>query len=325
MQVLALTLALTLTDTVFNALSQDATPATSATSATPPAATQSEDPLVAAKAASAARVYAFLGDLEQTSFTIKSLSGALALESFDALVEETQRRYGRFVMERSDAITTPASTPEPTPKSPPSLGARRFALYFDEFVDGSGRSDRSIDHWIYSDGWLCEQDYRNKSFTKRQIVAPGETLDPLALGEGPIPIPMGQKRADVLARFDVSEQEIPQDIPLLGSLQNVAGLRLVPKPGTSLAKDTLAIELFYDRTTLALTGVVSREKNGNLTVARINAPVVNGAVTEADRALLTIPSPDPKGWAIDVRPWTSASDATSKPVAPKEPAAPITP
>ena len=325
MQVLALTLTLTLANTVFNALSQDATPVT------PPAAATSDDPLEVAKAASAARVYAFLGALEQTSFTIKSMSGALALESFDALVEETQRRYGRFVMERSDAIVSPATTGEPAVNSPP-LGARRFALYFDEFVDGSGRSDRSIDHWIYSDGWLCEQDYRNKSFTKRQIVAPGQTLDPLALGEGPIPIPMGQKRADVLARFDVSEQEIPQDIPLLGSLQNVAGLRLVPKPDTSLAKDTLFVELFYDRTTLALTGVVSREKNGNLTVARINAPVVNGAVSDADRALLTIGTPDPKEWSIDVRPWTTTSDAkpsesSSEPSTPKitAPSSPATP
>ena len=86
MQVLALTLTLTLANTVFNALSQDATPVT------PPAAATSDDPLAVAKAASAARVYAFLGELEQTSFTIKSMSGALALESFDALVEETQRK-----------------------------------------------------------------------------------------------------------------------------------------------------------------------------------------------------------------------------------------
>ena len=57
---------------------------------------------------------------------------------------------------------------------------------------------------------------------------------------------------------------------------------------------------------LAPTGVVIRARNGNRTVARINRPVVNGEVSEADRALLVIPSPDPKEWAIDVRPWRKA-------------------
>jgi len=107
----------------------------------------------------------------------------------------------------------------------------------------------------------------------------------------------------VLARFDVTEGEVPLDIPLLGSLKNVAALRLVPKAGTPMAKDTAMVELFYDRTTLAPTGVVIREKSGNRTVARIARPVVNGEVRPEDRALLEIPSPDPKEWAIDVRPW----------------------
>ena len=230
------------------------------------------------------RVDEFLTELEKTGATIDTLSGGLSLEKYDALVEESERRFGRVVVDKKD-------------------GKRRFAIYFEEFVDGSGRSDRSVDHWIYSDGWLCEQDHRNKSFTKRQIVAPGDSFDPLALGEGPIPIPIGQKKAEVLARFEVSEAEVPVDIPLLGSMKNVAGLKLVPKAGTPMAKETAAIELFYDRTSLAPTGVVIREKNGNRTVARIAKPVVNGEVKAEDRALLEIPEPDPKQWTIDVRPW----------------------
>lgn len=233
------------------------------------------------------RVDAFLTELEKSGTTIETLSGGLAVERFDALVEETERRFGRVIVDRKD-------------------GKRRFSIYFDEFVDGSGRSDRSVDHWIYADGWLTEQDFRNKSFTKRQIVAPGEHLDPLAIGEGPIPIPIGQKKAEVLARFEVSEGEMPIDIPLLGSLKNAAALRLVPKAGTPMAKDTAAVELFYDRTTLAPTGVVIREKNGNRTVARISNPVVNGEVKDADRKLLEIPELDPREWTLDVRPWKKA-------------------
>ena len=233
-----------------------------------------------------ARAEEFLGELEKTSSTIDSVSGAITLEKFDALVEETERRFGRIVLDRKE-------------------GKRRIAIRFDEFIDGSGRSDKSVQHFIIADGWLCEQDYKNKSFTKRQIVKPGEDFDPLALGEGPVPLPIGQKKAEVLARFDVTETDLPIDIPLLGSLRDVAALRLVPKSGTPMAKDHENIDLFYDRLTLVPVGVVMREKNGNRTVARISKPVVNGEVNADDRALLAIPTPDPKEWAIDVKPLAS--------------------
>jgi len=39
-------------------------------------------------------------------------------------------------------------------------------------------------------------------FQKRQVVAPGESFDPLSI-DGPFPLPLGQKRETVLARFDV--------------------------------------------------------------------------------------------------------------------------
>jgi hypothetical protein len=257
---------------------QDAPPST------PPQATASETAPDARKA----RAEAFLGELEKTATTIDSVSGAITLEKFDALVEETERRFGRIVLDRKD-------------------GKRRIAIRFDEFIDGSGRSDKSVQHFIIADGWLCEQDYKNKSFTKRQIVKPGEDFDPLALGEGPVPLPIGQKKSEVMARFDVTETELPLDVPLLGSLRDVAALRLVPKSGTPMAKDHENIDLFYDRTTLVPVGVVMREKNGNRTVARISKPVVNGEVKAEDRALLEIPTPDPKEWAIDVKPLAGSN------------------
>ncbi|MFM7132692.1 MAG: hypothetical protein ACKO0W_00060 [Planctomycetota bacterium] len=227
------------------------------------------------------RVAALLGELEKTATTIDTMGGRITLERFDSLLGETERRFGRLVLDRKD-------------------GARRFAILFDEFIDGSGRQDKSIDHWIYSGGWLCQQDHRNRSFTKRRVARPGEAIDPLALGEGPIPVPIGQKRAEVLARFTVAETAVPDDIRLLASLKDYAGLRLVPKDGTPMARETEAVELFYDRATLAPVGIVVREKSGNRTVARIAKPVVNGEVSAEDRALLEIPEPDPAQWTISI-------------------------
>jgi hypothetical protein len=85
-------------------------------------------------------------------------------------------------------------------------------------------------------------------------------------------------------------------------MQNVAGLRLVPKAGTPMAEDTAALELFYDRVTIAPVGIVVRAKVENpkyarWTAARVTQPVVNGEVKDSDRALLAVPEKAPEGWA----------------------------
>ncbi len=286
------TLALVLVATISAAATAQSAPVTPApTEPTPTKPTQDSTATLPSTApdakpttdAARERAEAFLGELEKTATTISSMSGTLTLEKFDALGEETDQRMGRLVLDGKD-------------------GKRRIAIRFEEYIDGSGRLDRSVLHYIVADGWLCEIDHTNKSFTKRQIARPGEEFDPLALGNGPVPLPIGQKKADVLARFDVTETEVPADIPLLGSLRDVAAMRLVPKPGSEAAKELENVDLFYDRTTLAPVGVVMREKNGNRTVARVTKPVVNGDVKPEDRALLEIPALDPKDWAHDVKP-----------------------
>jgi len=250
-------------------------------------------PLVEVPASDAANV--LLDRLEVAGKALTTFVGRVALEKQDALVGDNELRLGRLVLEQKD-------------------GARSFAFVFDEFIDANGRSDRHLDHWIYTDGWLCELDARNKSFTKRQIVAPGKLFDPLKLGEGPFPIPTGQPKSEVLARFDVAIAEVPTGAELLKGLTEVDGLRLVPKKGSGMESEFATIEIFYDHTTLAPVGVRLTKPNQDTTIVRVSMFQVNTPLNEADRAALVIPKPDPTQWAIDVRPWKPATE--SAPVVP---------
>jgi hypothetical protein len=79
-------------------------------------------------------------------------------------------------------------------------------------------------------------------------------------------------------------------------------LKLVPKPGTSMAEDTASLELFYDRVTIAPIGIVvhakvATPKYARWTAARVTESIVNGEVKDADRALLVVPEKAPEGWA----------------------------
>ena len=146
---------------------------------------------------------------------------------------------------------------------------------------------------------MVEVDYEHKQFIKRELVAPGEKeIDPFELGNGPIPLPIGQSKKSVLEQFIVTKAQKPTDGPLSKLDDHVVGLYLVPK-----SKDEWeSIELFYDPKTWLPVGVRTIENDGTKRVSRLTNIKLN-TLSEEDSTLLNIETPDPKEWSIDIRPW----------------------
>jgi len=228
---------------------------------------------------------ALVREVESATANLRDFSASIIVDRVDALTDESERRVGRVIVESTGDT------------------GRRFAVVFDRYIGPDGRADESRRHYIYDSGWFAEVDHDRKQFINRQVVAPGESFDPLRVGEGPLPLPIGQRADDVLARFMVVGATVPAGGPLR-SLESVRGVRLAPKPGTPEADETESVDLFYDRTTLLPRGVVQRRRNGDRVEVLLRDPQMNHGVPESDRALLTIRTPDPRdGWAVDVRPW----------------------
>lgn len=90
---------------------------------------------------------------------------------------------------------------ETEPPSGAGPGRRRFAVRFSTLeLDGGGVSDQD-QHIVFDGEWFIEKIASRKQFKKRQIVPEGQPIDPLKIGEGPFPIPIGQKRAEILRRY----------------------------------------------------------------------------------------------------------------------------
>jgi hypothetical protein len=183
----------------------------------------------------------------------------------------------------------------------PDDGSRRFAILVTS-VSIANRRDNQNKRYIFDGSWFVEIDYDNHMFTKRQIVAPGERFDPLKLGEGPFPLPVGQRRDDVLARFEASLLEGTQHKVLAKFLADkaVEGLKLVPRPSTPQAREIADIEIFYDTATLLPLGIVLTEISGQRKTVMLRNLQRNQGI---DESKLSIEQPDPKQWQIDVRPW----------------------
>jgi hypothetical protein len=177
--------------------------------------------------------------------------------------------------------------------------SREAAIVFDTLIIGQ-RREAKLKHYIFSGRWMAEVDHENKQFIKRGLVAPGsENIDPFELGNGPIPLPIGQTKQSVLSKFTVTLIQKPKDGSLSKLDDDIIGLHLVPKNDDEWDY----IDLFYDTSTWLPVGVRTVETDGTERVSRLINSKVN-ELSEDDVKFLNIETPDPKEWSIDIRPWS---------------------
>ncbi len=234
-----------------------------------------------------------LDRLERSSADLRDFQARIRYDIWDAVTEEKQIRSGELIYQID-----------------PDDGSKRFAILFDTFIFGN-RQEKEAKHYIFADGWLVEIDPERKQFIKRQIVAPGKTFDPLKLGEGPFPLPIGQPKHEVLARFDVQLLDAPSD-PFLAKMltdRDVQGIVLFPKPNTPEAEKFQRVELFYDRKTMLPIGINAVAADAidpddpnsrNRKMVLLTNLKRNGGV---DESMLSIEEPDKREWDINILPW----------------------
>lgn len=178
-----------------------------------------------------------------------------------------------------------------------SNNEKEAAILFDSLIIGQ-RREKIQKHYIFSGRWMAEIDHENKQFIKRELVSPNEKeVDPFELGNGPIPLPIGQSKESVLKQFNVTKASRPDKGPLSKLDQRVIGLHLEPK-GES---EWEYIDLFYNPDTWLPVAVRTMETDGTSRVSRLTNMQLN-TLSEEDAKLLSIETPDPTQWSIDIQP-----------------------
>ncbi len=228
-----------------------------------------------------------LGRIEQSAEDLRTFQANVTYRRWDAVLERRETRTGTFYYQIRD-------------------GSKRFAIRFDRLFIGN-RLIKQKKHYVFDAGWFIEIDHETRTIFKRQIVAPGERFDPLSLGEGPFPLPIGQSKERVLARFVVTPLARSHNDWLAERIEGrrVDGLLLVPKPSTPEAKDLSQVELFYDRRTLLPVGVHATEPDGDTRTVYLSDLKRNEGIDERN---FKVPEHDPKEWRIDSRPWKDVGE-----------------
>lgn len=161
----------------------------------------------------------FLGMLERADERISTIQGELVWDKEFAIAGDSQTRIGKLYFS------------SPRPESGPRT--RKFGVEIETLVLG-GRVEKKPESYIFDGEWLIEKRPLEKQAIKRRIVAPGEKFDPLKIGEGPFPVPIGQKKADILSRYDARLGEVVEGLDSDEHRQFAEGstqIVLTPKPG----------------------------------------------------------------------------------------------
>lgn len=199
----------------------------------------------------------------------------------------------------------------PKPIEGDEQAGRRFAIYFDKKRVGN-RIEDDPEVYIFDGQWLVEKDPVQKFIKKRQVVPPGQTFDPLRIGEGPLPIPIGQKREEILRRFTATlvptEESLEGAAPgLIKFVNHGAGtyqLKLVPHPLTAQADQFDEVRLWYAKDKLLpLLAKTSNPEGESI----IQLGTINSVSPEAIDPNVFDTS-IPKGWDSDIEPYRGPVD-----------------
>lgn len=194
-----------------------------------------------------------LDALHDSGANLKSLAADISLKTVSSDLGDAETKIGTFVMEKKPGGDTRLRASFTERRS----GNKIFKDRRDYVLDGTD---------------LIDRDYANLKQTTRQVRQPGQKLDLFKLGEGPFPLPVGQKREDVLKDFDV--EEVPN-----ADNAAMAVLKLSPKKDTPLADKFKSITVKIDKASKLPTEIKTVDpqqidtNTATLTNIRVNAAV----------------------------------------------------
>ncbi len=134
----------------------------------------------------------------------------------------------------------------------------KFLIHFDKMI-AEGIVIPRHEYFLFDGGWLIERNDKARTVIRRQVVRPGERIDPFRVGKGPFPLPFGQKREDILRNFKIDLRPFE-----LGDPRNARHLHCVPLPDSELASRYSRVDIYVDRKIeLPVRIVTERLTDGN--------------------------------------------------------------
>lgn len=188
--------------------------------------------------------------LETADTDLKSLTSELLWTKEFFLGGDTHTRKGKLAFVDARRAVAAKAGEKPVEKSKEGTaeavkpeGRRQFAVTIEATeIKGGGNNDsarleRDTVEWVFNGFDLVERRFGEKMVVRHTMG--NAKADPLKIGEGPIPLPVGQRREDILARFTV--ELLPPEKDLVGADEDTKDAAVVMR--TQVAKDCVQLKL----------------------------------------------------------------------------------
>ena len=241
-----------------------------------------------------------LDTLEHADTTIDRLSAKILYEREFALAGDIQTRLGRVSFVRRAGEDGQIR--------------RAFAVVFDTTIIGD-RSEPDGRTFVFDGQLLIERIPEQRLILRRQVAPPGSKFDPLRIGEGPLPLPLGQRKTDILSNYDTEmlapELGLEEREDLIKFTAGCAQLRLIPNEARAPEDDFVEIRLWYKQMdgNLLPRMAMTENKTGDVVVVRLWDVKLND-LAEVDPA--DFDGSVPEGWEVDDQPYRGAMAEPSR-------------
>lgn len=196
-------------------------------------------------------------------------------------------------------------------RAPDERPRRIFAVHFDHLtIDDVVRDESSS--LIFDGQWLIEKRSAEKQFIAHQVAHPDQPIDPLGLGESPLPFPLGQKKSAILERYDAAmlapedslmpgvdadTAEVNDLVELRKAARDTYQLRLTPKAGRADDDQFTEIRLWYTKDRLLPRMARTTNRAGDESIVLLLNPRLNDETFPLEAIDGTPPKPD-EGWDV---------------------------
>ena len=221
-------------------------------------------------AAEHAEILTILKALQQRGKTLHNFQAHLVVQVHHLRTDEKDMNIGHIWYQQNNGTT-------------------KFDIRFNMLVVDGAIAKRHADHDIVFDGhWLIDRNGSAKIFRKIEIAAPGKKFNPLRLGQGPIPIPIGQKPADVEKEFHVQLLKNKKMPP------HTVGLKLVPRDKSAFT--FVEVDFWINTHDWLPVKIVRTDPDGTPTAALLSKIVLNKPMRHNFHL-----SPPGQGWTVVVK------------------------
>ncbi len=249
---------------------------------------------------------------------------APAFESAGALLEALERSTDdlralwcqvvydrRFILQGDTQIRIGTIAFAQRPETEETPRERRFAVRFDLLILGDEqREDRQ--EFAFDGRWIVERRFDDKVFVKRELAPEGQSFDPLELGKGPLPLPVGQRRDAIEARYTAAlaeasegfDEEDPTDDGYAAFVRNAVQLVLIPRADAPDADERFReIRLWYGHSdaSAALLPMLARtvDRSGDVVFVQL-VGVRTGEALPDEVTINLSPPPANTGWDVQI-------------------------